>query len=121
MTKRLTKEEFGIVVLPEGRFNRDGVWFLVELKGMLSLIDSPEDDYSMDIWVLKDSKNYIWAKEYTIDLSMFDLGLDFIILLDHREGEILMDVNAESLEWWHVIFSPAVYGCFVSRSVSPFA
>ncbi|KAK4713237.1 hypothetical protein R3W88_019144 [Solanum pinnatisectum] len=56
----------------------------------------------MDILVLKDSKNYTWAKEYTIDLRMFYLGLDFITPLDYRVGEILMDAKFGSLEWYDV-------------------
>ncbi|KAL3332066.1 hypothetical protein AABB24_032599 [Solanum stoloniferum] len=98
----LGKEEFSTVVLPEGRFDPAGVWFLVELKGLLCLVDSPEDESSMDIWVWKDSKNHIWAKEYIIDLSMFDFGFDFITPLDYREGKILMDVKFESLVWYDV-------------------
>ncbi|KAH0652443.1 hypothetical protein KY290_030883 [Solanum tuberosum] len=98
----LGKEEFSTVVLPEGRFDPAGVRFLVELKGLLCLVDSPEDVSSMDIWVLKDSKNHIWAKEYIIDLSMFDFGFDFITPLDCKEGKILMDVKFESLEWYDV-------------------
>ncbi|KAG5594404.1 hypothetical protein H5410_035636, partial [Solanum commersonii] len=98
----LGKEEFSTVVLPEGRFDPAGVRFLVELKGLLCLVDSPEDVSSMDIWVLKDSKNHIWTKEYIIDLSMFDFGFDFITPLDCKEGKILMDVKFESLEWYDV-------------------
>ncbi|WMV36915.1 hypothetical protein MTR67_030300, partial [Solanum verrucosum] len=98
----LGKEEFSIVVLPEGRSYPAGVCFLVELKGLLYLIDSPEDESSMYIWVLKDSKNYVCAKEYNIDLRMFYLGLDFITPLDYREEKILMDAKFGSLEWYDV-------------------
>ncbi|KAG5594405.1 hypothetical protein H5410_035637, partial [Solanum commersonii] len=79
-----------------------GVCFLVELKGLLYLVDSPEDESSMYIWVLKDSKNYVCAKEYNIDLRMFYLGLDFITPLDYREEKILMDAKFGSLEWYDV-------------------
>ncbi|KAH0742891.1 hypothetical protein KY290_030884 [Solanum tuberosum] len=98
----LGKEEFSIVVLPEGRSYPAGVCFLVELKGLLYLVDSPEDESSMYIWVLKDSKNYVCAKEYNIDLRMFYLGLDFITPLDYREEKILMDAKFGSLEWYDV-------------------
>ncbi|XP_075092209.1 putative F-box protein At1g50870 [Nicotiana tabacum] len=98
----LGKEEFGTVVLPEGRFDSEGVWFLVELKGMLCLVDSPEDLSTMDIWVLKDSKNYMWVREHRLDISSFNLIFGFIIPLDHIEGKILMDVKFESLEWYDV-------------------
>ncbi|MCE3051367.1 hypothetical protein HAX54_049607 [Datura stramonium] len=69
---------------------------------MLCLVDSPEDESSMDIWVLKGSKNSIWVKEYSIDLSMFYLGLNFVIPLDYREGKILMDAKFGSLQWYDV-------------------
>ncbi|KAK6783973.1 hypothetical protein RDI58_017427 [Solanum bulbocastanum] len=56
----------------------------------------------MDIWVLKDSKNYTWVKEYNIDLRMLYLGLDFTTPLDYRERKILMDAKFGSLEWYDV-------------------
>lgn len=76
---------------------------MVELKGKLCLVGSPQDESDMNIWVLIDSKNYMWVKEYSIDLSRFNLGSGFIITpLDHREGKILLDIDFESLEWYDV-------------------
>ncbi|OIT22602.1 PREDICTED: F-box protein At1g53790-like [Nicotiana attenuata] len=96
----LEKEDFGTVVLPKGTFDVDGLWSLAELKGMLWLFGSPEDISTMDIWVLKDSKSYMWVKEYTIDLAGFNLGDGLINILGHKEGKILMDVDSEGLEWY---------------------
>lgn len=98
----LEKEDFGTVIPPKDTFDDGGLWSLAELMGMLWLFGSPEDISTMDIWVLKDSKNYMWAKEYTIDLAGFNFGVRFISILDHKEGKILMDVDSEILEWYDV-------------------
>ncbi|XP_075094929.1 putative F-box/LRR-repeat/kelch-repeat protein At1g11620 [Nicotiana tabacum] len=101
----LGKEEFGTMRLPEGRFHPERALLLMEMKEMLCLVDLSEDNSTMDIWMLKDSKNYMWVKEYRIDLGIFSLSKRFITPMDHREGKILMNVIVKSeshLEWYDV-------------------
>ncbi|OIS96619.1 hypothetical protein A4A49_04489 [Nicotiana attenuata] len=95
------KEEFGTVVLPEGRFHPERARVLREIKEMLCLVDLSGDYSTMDMWVLQDSKNYMWVKEYRIDLGRF-LDKGFITPMYQREGKILINVNSESLEWYDV-------------------
>lgn len=99
----LDKEEFGTVSPPEGCFDPRAVWSLVELRGLLCLVDSASRPFSMDIWVLKDSVSHEWVKEYSIDLNGFGKELlDFILPLDQWDGEILMDVKQESLNCYNL-------------------
>ncbi|KAI5659339.1 hypothetical protein M9H77_28132 [Catharanthus roseus] len=97
------KEEFRTVTPPEGILDPNGVWFLVELGSRLCLVDTVTRPFTMEIWVLKDYENHVWAKEYCIDLNGFSIDLlKFIVPLDHRDGEILMDVKQESLDYYDV-------------------
>ncbi|XP_016513213.1 putative F-box protein At1g50870 [Nicotiana tabacum] len=102
----LGTEEFGTVVLPEGWFHPDRALLLMEMKEMLCLVDLSEYHSTMDFWMLKDSKKYMWVKEYRIDLGMFNLNRGFITPMDHKEGKFFMkvkNVNSEShLEWYDV-------------------
>lgn len=98
----LGKEEFGTMVLPEGRFHPERALLLMEMKDTLCLVDLSEDKCTMDMWVLKDSKNYMWVKEYRIDLGRFSLSMELITPIDHKEGKILIDVNSKSFEWYDV-------------------
>ncbi|CAK9170669.1 unnamed protein product [Ilex paraguariensis] len=99
----LGKEEFGTISPPDGCLDPNGLWFLVELRGCLCLVDNASRPSAMDIWVLKDYENHMWVKEYSIDMNGFDDGLlKWIIPLDQRDGEILMDEKQESLDYYDV-------------------
>lgn len=99
----LDKEEFGTVSPPEGCFDPRAVWSLVELRGLLCLVDSASRPFIMDIWVLKDCVSHEWVKEYSIDLNGFGKELlEFILPLDQWDGEILIDVKQESLNFYNL-------------------
>lgn len=99
----LDKEEFGTVPPPEGCFDPTAAWSLVELRGLLCLIDSASRPSIMDIWVLKDYVNHVWVKEYSIDLNGFGNELlKYIVPLDQWGGEILIEVKQESINYYNV-------------------
>lgn len=97
----LGNEEFGTVSPPEGCFDPKGAWLLVELNGLLCLVDNEVKPSTMEIWVLKDCKKHEWVKQYSIDLTGVDDCLFKLITpLDQRDGEILIDLNRESLDFY---------------------
>ncbi|XP_034699262.1 F-box protein CPR1-like [Vitis riparia] len=100
----LDREEFGVVAAPKGCFDTEEVWFLVELRGFLCLVDSTTRPFTIDIWMMKDCEKVgEWVREYSIDLSGFSIKIvKSIVPLDYRDGEILMDSNRESLEAYNV-------------------
>ncbi|KAH6779247.1 hypothetical protein C2S52_010484 [Perilla frutescens var. hirtella] len=99
----LEKEEFGTVSPPEGCFDPNGAWSLVELGGRLCLVDNVTRPLTMDIWVLKDIENHKWAREYSIQMNVYTNDmLNFIIPLDYRDGKIVMDAKQESLDCYDV-------------------
>ncbi|PSS36375.1 F-box protein [Actinidia chinensis var. chinensis] len=99
----LEKEDFVTVSPPEGCFDPSAAWSLVELRGLLCLIDSASRPSTMDIWVLKDYKKHEWVKEYSFNLNGYGIELQkFIIPLDQWDGEILMDIKQESLDFYNL-------------------
>ncbi|XP_073289896.1 F-box protein At4g19940-like [Primulina huaijiensis] len=99
----LEKEEFGNVSPPEGHFDPQGAWSLVELGGRLCLVDNAARPLMVDIWVLNDLDNHIWVRDYSIDMNGYVSDLfKSVILLDYRGGEILMDAKQESLDCYDV-------------------
>lgn len=99
----LEKEEFKTVAPPEGCFDPNGVWSLVELGGKLCLVDNATRPLTMDIWVLKDVKNHKWVREYSIQMNGYTNDmLNFIVPLDYYDGKIVMDAKQESLDYYDV-------------------
>ncbi|KAK4414885.1 F-box protein CPR1 [Sesamum alatum] len=99
----LEKEEFGTVSPPEGCFDPNGAWSLVELGGRLCLVDNVARPLTMDIWVLKDFENQRWVREYSINMNTYTNDmLKFIVPLDYRDGKVLMDAKQESLDYYDV-------------------
>lgn len=99
----LEKGEFGNVSPPEGHFDPQGTWSLVELGGRLCLVENAARPLMVDIWVLNDLDNHIWVREYSIDMNGYGSDLfKSIIPLDYRDGEILMDAKQESLDCYDV-------------------
>lgn len=97
----LKTNEFGTISPPEGCLDLESAWLLVELNGSLCLVDDVANPFTMEIWVLKDCEKHEWAKQYSIDLSGFDASLlTFITPLDQRDGEILMNSNQKSLDYY---------------------
>lgn len=97
----LEKEEFGTVSPPQGIFDPKAVWFLMEFRGFLCLVDNESRPFTMDIWMMTDTQNHQWVKEYSIDLNG-DIMPKFIIPLEHREGEILMSARQESVNSYDI-------------------
>ncbi|KAL0338782.1 UNVERIFIED_CONTAM: F-box protein CPR1 [Sesamum angustifolium] len=99
----LEKEEFGTVSPPEGCFDPNGAWSLVELGGRLCLVDNMARPLTMDIWVLKDFENQRWVREYSINMNAYTNDvLKFVVPLDYRDGKVLMDAKQESLDYYDV-------------------
>ncbi|KZV52094.1 hypothetical protein F511_41626 [Dorcoceras hygrometricum] len=99
----LEKKEFGNVSPPEGHFDPQGAWSLVELGGKLSLVDNATRQLMVDIWVLNDLDNHIWVREYSIDMNGYGSDLfKSIIPLDYQDGKIWMDAKQESLDCYDV-------------------
>ncbi|KAL1547930.1 F-box protein-like protein [Salvia divinorum] len=99
----LEKEEFGTVSPPEGCFDPNGAWSLVELGGRLCLVDSMIRPMTMDIWVLEDVENHKWVREYSIQMNGYTSDmLNFIVPLDYQDGKIVMDAKQESLDYYDV-------------------
>ncbi|XP_052198934.1 F-box protein CPR1-like [Diospyros lotus] len=99
----LESEEFGTVEPPKGCLDPNGDWSLVELTGLLCLIDCTSKPSTMDIWVLKDYENHVWVKKHSIDLSRFEDELcKFIIPLDQQDEEILIDSKQDSIEYYNL-------------------
>ncbi|OMO98579.1 hypothetical protein CCACVL1_04181 [Corchorus capsularis] len=65
---------------------------LVGLKGCLSLIDVVKDSaiLTMDIWMLKDNRNSVWEKEFTINMSA--VGIKYILPMHFGERVIIFNV-----------------------------
>ncbi|KAF8407519.1 hypothetical protein HHK36_006653 [Tetracentron sinense] len=91
----IVTKEFGVVPYPEGcsdprKINEYSG--LVELGGLLCLAVAVRG--KMDIWMLKDYKNHVWVKEYSINLNKMDpydvKPWDFTAR-DIREGKILIE------------------------------
>ncbi|KAF8407818.1 hypothetical protein HHK36_006954 [Tetracentron sinense] len=93
-------EEFRVVPYPEN-FDHNEDITLVELGGLLGLtVDLTE---TMDIWMLKDYKNQVWVKEYSINLNSMDpydmLPWGIITARDIRDGKILIESYGVRLDF----------------------
>ncbi|OMO52511.1 hypothetical protein CCACVL1_29210 [Corchorus capsularis] len=89
----LDKGEFLIVEKPKGFSNSLGPFTnLVGLKGCLSLIDVVKDSatLTMDIWMLKDNRNSVWEKEFTLNMSA--VGINSILPMHFGESVIIFNV-----------------------------
>ncbi len=65
------------------------------------MVDNESRPFTMDIWMMTDTQNHQWVKEYSIDLNG-DIMPKFIIPLEHREGEILMSARQESVNSYDI-------------------
>uniref|UniRef100_A0A5B7AJF3 F-box domain-containing protein n=2 Tax=Davidia involucrata TaxID=16924 RepID=A0A5B7AJF3_DAVIN len=79
----LEKEEFGKISHPKFNF-----WFLTGLKGSLCLVDCSTTPSIMDVWMLKDCRDSIWVKEYSI--SLFPCEIRSVVPYDDNNGEIFL-------------------------------
>ncbi|XP_058082954.1 F-box protein At3g07870-like [Magnolia sinica] len=97
------REEFRVIPHPEFCSSSDcrrGLLRLVELGGCLCMLEQIQPS-KLNIWMLKDYKNHIWVKEYTINLA--PLGSRRIFLNPRAirsDGAILMETPRESLDYY---------------------
>lgn len=78
---------------------------LVELRGSLCLAGTYASPQVLDIWVLEDYKDIVWAKKYSIVLSVLDgfsIQLSEITVLGYQNGEIIVDSGEEGLDFYNV-------------------
>ncbi|KAK2980486.1 hypothetical protein RJ640_007742, partial [Escallonia rubra] len=81
----LETEEFHMVRYPEHYSSKNvglDCLSLVELKGCLCLVDNSSEYLITDVWMLKDPRNQIWAKEYSIGfLALLEHDLDNLCII----------------------------------------
>ncbi|KAK3022332.1 hypothetical protein RJ639_047037 [Escallonia herrerae] len=94
----LETEEFHMVRYPEHYSSKNvglGCLSLVELKGCLCLVDNSSEYLITDVWMLKDPRNQIWVKEYSIGFSALE---DYLVVCCYpvcdRDGELLLEASS---------------------------
>lgn len=89
----LESNEFNTIPLPDGLIEKSKYvnWLCVELKEELCLAEMPNDS-SLDLWMLKDCRNHIWVKEYSIHYSASGYNLSPFYSWD---GNVLLNVQEQ--------------------------
>ncbi|KAF8407841.1 hypothetical protein HHK36_006978 [Tetracentron sinense] len=85
-------EEFNVIRFPENFDHSRETNVLGEFGGLLCLTVAAPG--GMDIWMLKDYENHVWAKEYSINLNTInpydDMTAWYFNSRDIRDGKILI-------------------------------
>ncbi|KAK3014856.1 hypothetical protein RJ639_007957 [Escallonia herrerae] len=96
----LEKEKFSSVRYPDHISSLDFLEFsidqlsLVELKGCLCLVDNSSENLITDVWMLKDTKNQTWVKEYSIAFGTLNDSVTVCCNpMDVGDGEILLEAS----------------------------
>ncbi|POO01665.1 F-box domain containing protein [Trema orientale] len=72
VTFHLSKEEFRLISLPRSLFAGLLLFYhLVDLRGVLALVDMSRRDVGMDIWTMKDHDKEEWVKTCSLRLPSF--------------------------------------------------
>ncbi|XP_059646702.1 F-box protein At1g11270-like [Cornus florida] len=98
-------EEFGVISYPGWYSELDSnSLFLVGLNGFVCLVYCLAAKSTMDIWMLKDCKNSIWVKGYSISLSATEGSCEIlgIVPCEEDDGEILINTEQKGLVCYNI-------------------